>query len=107
MPGCRSAWTSWVCVPYQRHLRVGDRAGVWQIRCELEDDGTRYCRQCGAFSRVRSSWSRRLAHVPVGQSAAHSLVRVRRYECAACERSWRDDLSAIAPSSRRMSEAAA
>ena len=91
----------------QRHLRVGDRAGVWQIRCELEDDGARYCRGCGAFSRVRSSWSRRLAHVPVGQSATHLLVRVRRYECAACERSWTDDLSAIAPGSRRMSEAAA
>lgn len=36
----------------------------------------------------------------------HLLVRVRRYECTACERLWSDDLTGIAPQGRRMTDAA-
>ncbi|WP_164520946.1 ISL3 family transposase [Bifidobacterium samirii] len=90
----------------QRHVAAGSRAGVWLIGCEIEDETARYCRECGAMGRVRSSRRRRLAHTPVGQHAVHLLVRVRRYECAACARSWTDDLTRIADRGRRLTNAA-
>ena len=90
----------------QRHVRKGDRAGVWQIRCVLVDDAARCCSTCGALCRVRSSWQRRLVHAPVGLSAVHLLVRVRRYECRDCSRSWCDDLSGVVPQGRLLTEAA-
>lgn len=67
-----------------------------QIRCEADSDGARWCVSCGAYARVRSSWTRTLAHVPYGDDAVHLLVRVRRYECAPCSRSWSDDLQTAA-----------
>lgn len=39
----------------QRHLAMGTRGGVWQIRCEPEGPAARCCAQCGGPSRVRSS----------------------------------------------------
>ncbi|WP_205832477.1 MULTISPECIES: ISL3 family transposase [Bifidobacterium] len=90
----------------QRHVVSGSRAGVWLIGCEPADGTARYCRECGAMGRVRSSWRRRLAHTPVGQHAVHLLVRVRRYECVACARSWTDDLTHIADGGRRLTDAA-
>ena len=94
-------------VPFwQRHEQKGSRAGVWLIGCELEDDTARYCRVCGASGRVRSSWCRRFVHTPIGQHGVHLMVRVRRYECIPCARSWTDDLTRIAPEGRRLTEAA-
>ena len=90
----------------QRHERKGSRAGVWLIGREPEDDAVRHCTECGAAGRVRSSWRRRFVHTPVGQHAVHLLVRVRRYECLPCARSWKDDLTRIAPEGRRRTEAA-
>ena len=91
---------------WQRHERKGSRAGVWLIGCELEDATARYCTVCGAAGRVRSSWLRRFAHTPVGQHAVHLMVRVRRYECLPCARSWTDDLTRVAAEGRRLTEAA-
>lgn len=90
----------------QRHVTAGSCAGVWLIGCEPADGIARYCRECGAMGRVRSSWRRRFAHTPVGQHAVHLLVRVRRYECVACARSWTDDLTHIADEGRRLTDAA-
>ena len=44
--------------------------------------------------------------MPVGQHAVHLLVRVRRYECMACARSWTDDLTHMADEGRRLTDAA-
>ena len=91
---------------WQRHERKGSRAGVWLVGCELEDATARYCTVCGAAGRIRSSWLRRFAHTPIGQHAVHLMVRVRRYECIPCARSWTDDLTRMAAEGRRLTEAA-
>ena len=91
---------------WQQHEEKGSRAGVWLIGCESEDDTARCCTACGAAGRIRSPWLRRFAHTPVGQHAVHLMVRVRRYECVPCARSWTDDLTRIAPEGRRLTEAA-
>lgn len=90
----------------QRHVTAGSCAGVWLIGCEPVDGTVRYCRECGAMGRVRSSWRWRFVHMPVGQHAVHLLVRVRRYECMACARSWTDDLTHMADEGRRLTDAA-
>ncbi|MBU9086677.1 transposase family protein [Bifidobacterium longum] len=90
----------------QRHVTSGSRAGVWLIGCDSTDETARYCSECGAAGRVRSSWRRRFTHVPVGQNAVHLMVRVRRYECAACVRSWADNLTRIADEGRRLTDQA-
>lgn len=90
----------------QRHVRKGARGGLWQVCCELADDSGRYCSDCGACGRVRSSWRRTLVHTPVGLSAVHLLVRVRRHECRGCARSWSDDLCGIVTDGRRLTDAA-
>lgn len=79
---------------------------MWLIGCEPVDGIVRYCRECGCMGRVRSSWRRRFVHMPVGQHAVHLLVRVSRYECMACARSWTDDLTRIADEGRRLTDAA-
>lgn len=89
----------------QRHVTAGSCAGVWLIGCEPVDGTVRYCRECGGMGRVRSSWRRRFVHMPVGQHAVHLLVRVRRYECMACARSWTDDLTHMADEGRRLTDA--
>lgn len=91
---------------WQRHERKGSRAGVWLIGCESEDDAARHCTECGVAGRVRSSWRRRFVHTPVGQHAVHLPVRVCRYECLPCARSWKDDLTHIADEGRCLTEAA-
>ena len=92
----------------QRRVDRGDRGGVWLVGCEPETDvSARSCRACGGVARVRSSWTRRLVHVPVGQCSTHLLVRVRRYECRYCTRRWTDDLRRAAPDGGAMTEAAA
>lgn len=78
-----------------RRLGRPDGPGLRQIRCEPDSHDARWCPSCGAYARVRSSWLRTLAHVPYGDDAVHLLVRVRRYECVPCSRSWSDDLEAV------------
>ncbi|WP_228546821.1 ISL3 family transposase [Bifidobacterium animalis] len=75
--------------------RLGRPDGPGQIRCEPDSHDARWCPSCGAYARVRSSWLRTLAHVPYGDDAVHLLVRVRRYECVPCSRSWSDDPEAV------------
>ena len=78
-----------------RRLGRPDGPELRQIRCEPDSHDARWCPSCGAYARVRSSWLRTLAHVPYGDDAVHLLVRVRRYECVPCSRSWSDDLEAV------------
>ncbi|MEO5504123.1 transposase family protein, partial [Bifidobacterium animalis] len=78
-----------------RRLGRPDGPGLRQIRCEPDSHDARWCPSCGAYARVRSSWLRTLAHVPYGDDAVHLLVRVRRYECVPCSRSWSDDPEAV------------
>ncbi len=92
----------------QCHVERGDRGGVRLIGCEPEADASaRSCRACDGVARVRSSWTRRLVHVPVGQRSTHLLVRVRRYECRRCGRRWTDDLARAVPEADAMTDAAA
>ena len=92
----------------QCHVERGDRGGVRLIGCEPEADASaRSCRACDGVARVRSSWTRRLVHVPVGQRSTHLLVRVRRYECRWCGRRWTDDLARAVPDGDVMTDAVA
>lgn len=93
----------------QRHVDRGARGGVWEIRCVPVGSETlpaRTCRACGRVCRVRSSWTRRLVHTPVGADAVHLLVRVRRYECTDCARRWTDDVSGAADGGGALTERA-
>jgi transposase len=45
---------------------------------------------------VRDTVTRRLAHEPFGHRPTTLLVRVRRYRCDSCERTWRQDTSKVA-----------
>ncbi len=86
----------WVFVCSRGGVLAGRTArGLRQIRCEPDSHDARWCPSCGAYARVRSSWLRTLAHVPYGDDAVHLLVRVRRYECVPCSRSWSDDPEAV------------
>lgn len=44
---------------------------------------------------VRDTVTRRLAHEPFGHHPTTPLVRVRRYWCDSCERTWRQDTSKV------------
>ena len=46
----------------QCRVTSGSRAGVWLIGCDPTDETARYCSECGAAGRVRSSWRRRYSH---------------------------------------------
>lgn len=45
---------------------------------------------------MRDTVTRRLAHEPFGRRPTTLLVRVRRYRCDSCERTWRQDTSKVA-----------
>ena len=67
------------------------------LECRVVDrDGDHWCRRCGAEGVPRDTVTRRLAHEPFGHRPATLLVRVRRYRCAWCQRTWRQDTSAAA-----------
>lgn len=36
----------------QRHLAMGTRGGVWQIRCEPEGSAARCCAQCDGVEEI-------------------------------------------------------
>ena len=65
------------------------------IECRvLESDP--WCRKCGAEGVLRDTVTRRLAHEPFGHRLTTLLVRVRRYQCDHCRRTWRQDMSKVA-----------
>ncbi|MCK3771291.1 ISL3 family transposase [Microbacterium aerolatum] len=55
-----------------------------------------WCRKCGAEGVVRDTVARQLAHEPFGHRPTTLLVRVRRYRCDHCRRTWRQDMSKAA-----------
>ena len=65
------------------------------IECRVVDDDP-WCRKCGAEGAPRDTVTRRLAHEPFGHRPTTLLVRVRRYRCAHCRRTWRQDTSKAA-----------
>ncbi len=62
-----------------------------------------WCRKCGAGGVPRDTVTRRLAHEPFGHRPTTLLVRVRRYRCADCGRTWRQDTDAAAPRRAKIS----
>ena len=55
-----------------------------------------WCRKCGAEGVARDTVIRRLAHEPFGHRPTTLMVRVRRYRCVTCRRTWRQDTSKAA-----------
>ena len=55
-----------------------------------------WCRTCGAEGVPRDMITRQLAHEPFGHRPTTLLVRVRRYRCIECGRTWRQDTDAAA-----------
>ena len=62
-----------------------------------------WCRQCGAEGVLRDTVTRRLAHEPFGHRPTTLLIRVRRYRCDHCGRTWRQDTSEAAPPRAKIS----
>lgn len=62
-----------------------------------------WCRSCGAQGVARDTVTRALAHDPFGHRPTTLLVRVRRYRCAHCRRTWRQDTSKAAPPRAKIS----
>ena len=65
------------------------------IECRLTEPDP-WCRKCGAEGVARDSVTRRLAHEPFGHRPTTLLVRVRRYRCDHCRRTWRQDMTRAA-----------
>lgn len=72
------------------------------IECRLAEADP-WCRKCGGEGVVRDSVTRRLAHEPFGHRPTTLLVRVRRYRCDHCRRTWRQDTTAAAPPRAKIS----
>ncbi len=66
------------------------------LECRVVDDDP-WCRKCGAEGVARDTVTRPLAHEPFGHRPTTLLVRVRRYRCAHCLRTWRQDTTKAAP----------
>ncbi len=65
------------------------------IECRVAD-GDPWCRKCGAEAVPRDTVMRPLAHEPFGHRPTTLLVRVRRYWCGHCARTWRQDTTKAA-----------
>ena len=76
---------------------VGQRieAGRAVIECRVIESDP-WCRKCGAEGVVRDTVVRPLAHEPFGHRSTLLLVRVRRYRCYHCRRTWHQDTTAAA-----------
>lgn len=72
------------------------------IECRVAEPDP-WCRGCGSQALSRGSDARRLAHEPFGHRPTTLLVRVRRYRCSGCGRSWREDLTAAAAQRAKLS----
>ena len=65
------------------------------LECRVVDDDP-WCRKCGAEGVPRDTVTRPLAHEPFGHRPTTLLVRVRRYRCGHCRRTWRQDTTKVA-----------
>lgn len=65
------------------------------LECRVAESDP-WCRKCGAEGVPRDTVTRRLAHEPFGHRPTTLLVRVRRYRCVDCGRTWREDTSRAA-----------
>ncbi len=66
------------------------------IECRLVEDDP-WCRTRGAEGVARETVPRRLADEPVGRPSTTLRVGVRRYRCAYCQRTRRQDALKEAP----------
>lgn len=66
------------------------------IECRVAESDP-WCRKCGVEGVPRGTVRRRLAHEPFGDRPTALLVRVRRYRCEHCSRTWREDTTKAAP----------
>ena len=73
--------------------RLDPDRGVIECRVVETDP---WCRRCGAEGVPRDTVSRRLAHEPFGHRPTTLLLRVRRYRCEHCGRTWRQDTARVA-----------
>jgi transposase len=65
------------------------------IECRVAEPDP-WCRNCGVEGVPRDTVTRRLAHEPFGHRPTTLLVRVRRYRCSECGRTWREDTNRAA-----------
>ena len=72
------------------------------IECRVAEPDP-WCRGCGCRALSRGTGARRLAHEPFGHRPTTLLVRVRRYRCAHCRRTWRQDTSKAAAPREKIS----
>ena len=72
------------------------------IECRVAEPDP-WCWGCGGQALSRGTDARRLAHEPFGHRPTTLLVRVRRYKCAGCGRSWRENLTAAAAERAKLS----
>ena len=72
------------------------------IECRVAEPDP-WCRGCGSRGLSRGTDTRQLAHEPFGYRPTMLLVRVRRYKCSGCGRSWREDLTAAAAERAKLS----
>ena len=72
------------------------------IECRIAEPDP-WCRGCGCRALSRGTDRRVLAHEPFGHRPTTLLVRIRRYKCGGCGRSWREDLTAAAPERAKLS----
>ena len=72
------------------------------IECRVAEPDP-WCRGCGSRALSRGTDTRQLAHEPFGHRPTMLLVRVRRYKCSGCGRSWREDLTAAAAERTKLS----
>ena len=75
------------------------------IECRVVDADP-WCRRCGAEGIMRDTVTRRLAHEPFGHRSTTLLVRVRRYRCEHCRRTWRQDIAKVAAPRAKISRGA-
>jgi transposase len=77
------------------------------LACTVEPAETDpWCRGCGSEGAPRGAVTRTLAHEPFGWRPTTLRVTVRRYECAGCNRVWRQDTSRAAEPRARLSRGA-
>ena len=79
---------------------VGPDRAVLECRVHHADP---WCRKCGAEGVPRDTITRQLAHEPFGHRPTTLLVRVRRYRCTGCGRTWRQDTSKAAEQRAKIS----
>jgi transposase-like protein len=72
------------------------------IECRVAEPDP-WCRGCGSQALSRGTGTRLLAHEPFGHRPTTLLIRVRRYKCAGCGHSWREDITAAAPERAKLS----